>query len=104
MNAITNMRPVKRIDSRQCECCGAVYGRCEHTEGQTCEDVIWIPTNDNFKSYKPWNRWDAEDDARLRAYVTETKLHFGKIADLMNKTRSACIGRANRLGFVRREW
>ena len=99
ISAGIKVKPLKRVDSRQCACCGAVYGRCEHTEGQSCEDVIWMHVrNPAGKQSEPWKKWEQAEDDRL-IYYWGKGYSYTKIADLMNKTIGAIKGRTYKLSL-----
>lgn len=90
------LRPYKRVDSRQCPQCGAVAGRCEHLQAD--EDIVWLTHRKPFD----WSdtRWTPEEIGRVldlhAAGVTPTV-----IADTLNTTRGAVKGVLNRYGRER---
>ena len=47
-------------------------------------------------------KWTDEEAARLKELVAEQKLSFSQIGELLGKTKSACIGRAHRMGLCGR--
>lgn len=78
-------------DSRTCFCCGAIYGRCEHTHGKV--DEYYIDAQQGHG-----RAWKNSDLAALIAARREG-LSYTDIAKLLNRPASTVQRKGQGLGL-----
>ena len=86
------------VDNRVCIQCGCRAGHCDHLESIAYEKEMTVPAKLGRQDFGvPWSEQELEQlEAMWADGMTSTR-----IAELLNRSRSAVVGVVYRMGFKR---